>query len=122
MRRDELCTVEMAHKAHHFCSEIESGKSLHFNSDGTTLNQHKINGAAINDIVLSLSEVPDGSAESAIQDIEKELNKLRTIASQLNLPHAHSINWTLFAYSTSNSAPTQRSLTSCLKIELRKMN
>ena len=115
MRREELCTVEMAHKAHHFCSEIESGKLFHLNSDGTTLNQHKINGAAINDIVLSLNEVSDGSAESAIQDIEKELNKLRIVASQLNLPLANSINWTLFASSTSDSASTQKKFNKLLE-------
>ena len=54
MRREELYTVEMSHKAHHFCSQIESKEPFHLNTDGTTLHQHKIYGIAINDVVFSL--------------------------------------------------------------------
>ncbi len=115
MRRDELCTVEMAHKAHHFCSEIATGKSFHLNSDGTTLNQHKINAISINDVVFSLNEVPDGRAVSAIQDIEKEIIRLRNIAIHLKLPFANSINFTLFASSTSDSASTQKKFNKLLE-------
>ena len=44
MRREELATIGMAHKAHVLCKQIQSGKQFDLNSDGTTLNQHKING------------------------------------------------------------------------------
>ena len=115
MRREELYTVEMSHKEHHFCSQIESKEPFHLNTDGTTLHQHKIYGIAINDVVFSLNEVPDGSAESAFQDIEKELNKLRSIATKLQLPFANSINWTLFASSTSDSASTQKKFNNLLE-------
>lgn len=36
----------------------------------------KINSAAINGIVISVNEVPDGTAESIINDIDMELEKL----------------------------------------------
>ncbi len=43
-----------------------------------------------------------------MSDIEKELAKLRQTAHQLKLPNADSINWTLFASSSSDSASTQK--------------
>lgn len=85
------------------------------NSDGTTLHQHKIFSVSVNNIVLSLNEVADGSAESAIDDIEKELEKVRKIALQLQLPFANSVNWTLFASSSSDSASTQKKFNKLLE-------
>jgi hypothetical protein len=90
------------------------------NSDGSTLNQHKIYGVTINDVVLSINEVADGSAECAIQDIEKELDKLRNIAMQLKLPFANSINFTIFASSTSISASTQKKFNRLLKEKIEQ--
>ena len=108
MRCEELKTVSMAHKASVLCEDIQAGQKLHVNADGTTKNQRKLNGTALNGIVLSVNEVHDGMAETIIQDLEKELEKLRIAAQQLNLPNADSINWTLFASSTSDSAATQK--------------
>ena len=108
MRREELKTVSMTHKASVLCEDIQAGRKLHVNADGTTKNQRKLNGIAFNGIVLSVNEVHDGTAETIIQDLEKELEKLRFAAVQLNLPNADGINWTLFTSSTSDSAATQK--------------
>lgn len=108
MRREELKTVSMAHKASVLCEDIQGGRKVHLNADGTTKNQRKLNGTAFNGIVLSVNEVHDGTAETIIQDLGKELEKLRIAAQQLNLPNADGINWTLFTSSTSDSAATQK--------------
>ena len=115
MRREELATIGMAQKAHTLCEEIRCGKSFHLNSDGTTKYQHKINGVAVNGLVLSINEISDGSAETIIEDIGKELDKLRETARQLNLPNADSINWTLFSSSSADSASTQKKLNRLLQ-------
>ena len=94
----------MAHKA----STIVQSETLHLNSDGTTKFQKKIEGVAVNGFVFSLNEVPDGTADSAIEDIATELSKLRDIAHALNLSNPEKINWTLFSSSTSDSAATQK--------------
>ena len=65
---------------------------------------------AINGTVLAVNEMSDGTAESIIKDISKELQKLRETAEALNLPHAKQINWTLLASSTSDSASAQKRL------------
>ncbi len=104
MRKDELKTISMAHKA----STIVSGATLDLNTDGTTKFQKKIGGVAVNGMVLSLNEVPDGSADSVIEDISRELDKLRDIARVLNLSNPERINWTLFSSSTSDSAASQK--------------
>ena len=59
-------------------------------------------------MVVSVNKVPDGSADSIIDDISNELQKLHKIAHALNLPDADKINWTLTVSSTSDSASTQK--------------
>ena len=107
MRRQELTTISMVHKATKITEEAQSG-TLHLNSDGTTISQKKLQGVAMNEMIVSVNEVPNGTADSIINDISKELQKLREIAHCLNLPNADKINWTLIVSSTSDSASTQK--------------
>ena len=104
MRKDELTTISTAHKVSVL---FKTGQSLHINTDGTTKQQRKINSAAVNGIVISVNEVPDGTAESIVNDINSELEKLRNAAKDLGLPNHMSINWNMFASATSDSASTQ---------------
>ena len=115
MRREELASIGVAQNAHILCEQINNGHPFHLNSDGTTKNQHKINGLAVNGLVLSINEVSDGSAETIVEDIGNELCKLRETARQLNLPNADSVNWTLFSSSSSDSASTQKKLNRILQ-------
>ena len=78
------------------------------NTDGTTKFQRKIGGTAINNMVISVNELPDGTASSAIDDVSRELQKLRRTAHALGIPNADSINWTLVAVSSSDSAASQK--------------
>ena len=89
-----MCTISEAHKASVICEQLQAGKTLHLNTDGTTLVQKKINSIAINNTVISIDEVHDGTAETVINDVSKQLQKLREMAFALNLPNANSINWT----------------------------
>jgi len=120
MRREELTTVAMAHKADTLCKKLAAGECFNLNSDGTTKNQIKLNAVALNGLVLSVNEVADGTSQSIIEDIDKELTKLREAANQLNLPNANSINWTLFTSSTADSAATQKRLNRLLQDRIRK--
>ena len=72
------------------------------------MSQKKLQGAAISGMILSVNEIPDGSADSMIADISQELQKLREIAHTLQLPNADKINWTLIQSSSSDSASTQK--------------
>ena len=65
-------------------------------------------GQPISGMILSVNEIPDGSADSTIADISQELQKLREISHTLQLPHADKINWTLIQSSSSDSASTQK--------------
>lgn len=104
MRREELTTVNLAQSA----SQLTTSDCYHLNCDGTTLQQKKLQGLAINETVISVNELPDGSSESMIADINCELQKLRDVANALRLPNADKINWTLMRSSTSDSASTQK--------------
>ena len=46
------------------------------NTDGTTLQQKKNNGVVIDDIVISVGEQVDGTSDSIIDHVSKELQKL----------------------------------------------
>ena len=106
MRKGELPTISNTHKAT-LLSECTGGFKL--NTDGTT-SQRKIGGVGINDVVISVNELPDGTALSAIKDVSRKLEKLREVAHALRLPNASRINWTLFISSTSDSAASQQRL------------
>ena len=106
MRREELTTQNLAHKATCLLDKAQSG-CLNLNCDGTTLSR-KLQGAAISGMILSVNEIPDGSADSTIADISQQLQKLREISHTLQLPHADKINWTLIQSSSSDSASTQK--------------
>ncbi len=43
-------------------------------------------------IVISVNEVPDGSADSMIADLSQKFQKLREVAHALRLPNADKIN------------------------------
>lgn len=104
MRAEEMNTVSMAHKASLLCEKVRHGP-LHANTDGTTLQQKKLGGIAISDVVVSVNELADGTAETTINDVSKEL---RATAHALGISNADSINWTLLASSSSDSASTQK--------------
>ena len=104
MRREEMNSICMAQKAY----SISGSKSFHMNSDGTTKFQKKIGAVSVNGMVLCLDEVPDGSANSMVELVETELEKLRNIAYDLRLESPERINWTLFNSMTSDSASTQK--------------
>ena len=110
MRREEMKTISNAHKATELCKHASENKGFRMNTDGTTKAQKKIGGVVINDMVVSVNELPDGTAQSVISDISRELEKLRKTAHALKMPNANSINWTLLVSSTSDSASTQKRL------------
>uniref|UniRef100_A0A1X7T216 Uncharacterized protein n=1 Tax=Amphimedon queenslandica TaxID=400682 RepID=A0A1X7T216_AMPQE len=110
MRKDEMKTVSAAHKATLLTEHAANKTGFKLNTDGTTKNLKKIGGVGINDIVISLNELPDGTADTAIADISHELEKLRTIAHELKIPNANSINWTMFVATNSDSAASQKKM------------
>ena len=110
----ELETVNMAYKATHVSNVAQDGV-LSLNSDGTTLGQIKHGTTVISGTLVSVNELPDGCAESIIEDMDCELRKLRDAAHMLKLCNADSINWTLVSSSTSDSASTQRKLNALIE-------
>ena len=108
MRTEELKIVNTAHIATVVHERIAHGKLLHLNVDETTLAQKKLGGAAISNMVLPVNELSDGTAKTTVEDVSKELERLREMANSLKLPHANSINWTIFSSITSDSASSQK--------------
>ena len=100
---------EHGSQGHNYCRTSSSGLS---SSQFRWKNKvpKKIDGVALNGIVVSVNEIPDGSADNIVEDISQELAKLREIAHALNIPNAEKINWTLICSSTSDSVATQKRL------------
>lgn len=108
MRKDELKIVSDAHKATALCQQAANKVGFSLKSDGTTKNLKKIGGVGINDMVISVNELPDGTAETTVKDISQGLHDLRKIANDLGISNADSINWTLFVSTSSDSAASQK--------------
>lgn len=116
MRSTELETVCMAHKATHFSEAIQSDvPGFGLNSDGTTLHQRKLGATVVSGICVAVNELPDGCAETIIEDMDSEFTKLRSMAKILKLPNADAINWTLVSSSTADSASTQKKLNNLIE-------
>ena len=56
-----------------------------------------------NGMVLSVNELVDGSAASTVDDISKQFERIREVASLCSLPNPNCINWTLVKSSSSDS-------------------
>ena len=69
MRKNELKALSDAHKAKLLC-ENTSRTGLRLNTDGTTKDLRKIGAVPI--IAVSVNELPDGTARSAVNDISRE--------------------------------------------------
>ena len=97
MHSQELPTVNDIHKA----TVLSNASKKHLNTDGTTLNQQKLNSSAVNDLCLSVGEVPDGTADSVVEHIDRKLNRLRQHAHKFKVNGANNINWNYIASSSS---------------------
>lgn len=86
-------TVNNAHKATMLCE----ASSLHLNTDGTTKNQKRY-GIVINDVVISVNKVSDGTAASAIEDISTELATIRETDQVLGVPNVKSNSNSLISF------------------------
>ena len=111
MRREELKTLCLAQQATVLCAS----KELHLNCDGTTKNQRKLNATAFNGVVISVSEIADGKAETIIEDIDQQFKRLRDVASQLGKENHNMLNFSMIRSSTSDSASTQKRLNDLLE-------
>lgn len=100
MRSAELPNINRVHKA----TVLANAKEMHMNTDGTTLNQRKVNALAINNICLSVGEVPDGTADSVLAHVDSELKRLRESAQMLNIPDAETIIETYEVYKVKYAA------------------
>ena len=102
MRSQELPTVSKAHQAH----LLAETNTYHLNSDGTTLNQKKVEGILVNGIVLGVNDVVDGSAKAAVEELDVVLKSTKETAQVLELPGAEGFGWSLVQSSMSDQAST----------------
>lgn len=56
-----------------------------------------------NELCLSVGEVPDGTADSVVEHIDRELNQLGQLAHKLKLNGVNNINWNCIASSSSDA-------------------
>ena len=86
MRQDELEVISNAQKATVLCEHAATKQGFLMNTDGTTKLQKKLGGIAIDDMFIAVNEVPDRTAVTAIDDVTRELEKLRKMAHDLGMP------------------------------------
>ena len=106
MRSHELATPSTAHQA----TKLAGAQSYHINTDGTTLNQKKVQGFIVNGAVLGVTDVTDGSAKAAFEELQVILDNIKEMAIALSLPNAENIGWNMVQSAMSDKAATQLTL------------
>ena len=76
----------------------------------------------VNGLVLGIKDVVDGTAKSAIDELEKVLIKIREVATELKLPNASHIGWRMFKSAMSDSASTQKCFNKLLQQKIDEEN
>ena len=56
---------------------------------------------------MCVQEVSDGTADTMLKELDRQLAHLRKMANEVKIPNANNINWTLIVSSTSDGASTQ---------------
>ena len=106
MRSSELPTVSKAHQA----TVLSESDEYQLFSDGTTLNQRKVEAVIINDLVLGVEGVASGSAKASLDELELTLNKIKTIGREIGIPNTDKIGFRRIKSTMSDSASTQKAL------------
>ena len=97
-----------AHSSAHKATVLAEADNLDINSDGTTLNQKKVQGMLANGLVLGVEAVTNGSAQSSVEAFDRVLERIREVGTPLGMRGAENIDWTLIRSSMSDSASTQQ--------------
>lgn len=104
MRSCEMPTVTLAHEA----AVLAQSTSQVLGSDGTTLNQKKVQGSRLGDLTVGVEPVADGSAKSLIAQLDTAFTAIRKIGQELEIPGHENIGWHLVTTVMSDQASSQK--------------
>ena len=104
MRSSELLTINHAQQA----SILASSTVNVLSSDGTTLNQRKVQGTRLGGLTLGVEPVADGSAKSLITQLDKTLTTIREVGSEIEVADHNRIGWNLITTIMSDQASSQK--------------
>ena len=113
MRKKELPTIAIAHNAKSIAEQKDQG--IHLNTDGTTLNQRKLNAYLGNGMVLGVEEVVDGSASASLEELSRILLKIKEVGIALQIDGAEAIDTNLIKSVMSDQASSQKKFNNLLQ-------
>ena len=111
IRSSEMPTLAKAHEA----AALSQIHSYHVNSDGTTLNQKKVQGYLVNGVTIGVTEVADGTSLTAVDELDRLLASIREVGQELGISHVDKIGWSLIQSLMSDQASTQKTFNSLVK-------
>ena len=83
-------------------------ESYHVNSDGTMLNQKKVQGYLVNGVTIGVTEVVDGKSLTAVEEVERLLASIREVGKELGISGVEKVGWSLINSLMSDQASTQK--------------
>ncbi len=89
----------------------------------TTLNQNKVQGYLVNGVTIGVSQVADGMALTAVEELDRLLKTIREVGQELGISHVDKIGWSLVQSLMSDQASTQKAFNSLVeeKVERDRM-
>ena len=98
-------------------SVLAASRSNVLGSDGTTLNQRKVQGTRL---TLGVEPVADGSAKSLEEQLDKTLTTIRDVGSELEIPDYKNIGWGLITTIMSDQASSQKAFNRMIKDKIEE--
>ena len=111
MRSSELPTVAKAHEA----AALSQMHNIHVHSDGTTLNQKKVQGYLLGGVTIGVTDVADGTALTAVEELDRLLHSIKEVGQELGLSNAEKVGWSLIQSLMSDQASTQKAFNTLVK-------
>ena len=100
----EMPTVSHVHQAH----MLSEASEYLLKSDGTTLNQKKVQGMLVNGVLLGVKDVADGSAQTVVEELSQVLHNIKMAAKELKVKNADKTGWGLIKSCMSDQASTRK--------------
>ena len=74
----------------------------------------------VSGLVLGVQEVSDGSAKTAVDELQRVLEKIRQVAQELGIENSDKIGWHLVESLMSDQASTQKSFNKLVREKIRE--
>lgn len=92
----------------HEAAALSQMDTYHVQSDGTTLNQKKVQGYLVNGVTIGVTDVADGTSLTAVEELDRLFRSIREVGRELGISDVEKVGWSRVQSLMSDQASTQK--------------